>query len=246
MPTASTLGDASRFRVEHRQVFQSWLMKGDVSVAPATPTCKLVEQDPNSVIAPHFHAVNQFQVIVRGSGALGKTAIRPFTVHFANAYTPYGPIATQDGLDYFVARDGVDPGAGWMPQERARLPRVPRRHRVAESFAPPSAGELANGSEPSTTALIALEDDGLASWLYRLHPNNRLTAPGPAASGGQFHLVIGGSIIYERREFYRLSCIHVEASEAAVELVAGASGAEVLTMQFPRRSLEDRSNSRAS
>ena len=36
-----------------------------------TPQALLVEQSPNSVVPPHFHGIDQFQVVVNGSGMLG-------------------------------------------------------------------------------------------------------------------------------------------------------------------------------
>ena len=108
MPKVAVLDDAHRCRRERARVYESWLMRGDVSQSRETPTCKLIEQDPNSILTPHFHAVDQFQVVVAGSGAFGKVPVRPMTVHYAGAYTPYGPITTEDGIEYFVARNGVD------------------------------------------------------------------------------------------------------------------------------------------
>jgi hypothetical protein len=234
MPIAATLDEAPRHRLDQYSTTESWLIKGDVLVDPSAPSCKLVEQDPQSTVHPHFHHVPQFQVIVKGNGSLGKTDVRPLVVHYAAAYTPYGPIVTRDGLDYFVARDGVDKGAGWMPQERATLPAVPRRHRVADWVPQVSPAQLAAGTDLSDVSLIPLEDDGLATWLFRLAPEQRWAGPDPKDGGGQFHLIATGGVTYLGREYYRLTCLYAAPHEAPLELVAGAKGAEILTMQFPR------------
>ena len=39
-------------------------------------------------IEPHFHDVDQFQIIVDGDGKIGKKAVRPVTFQYADAFTP--------------------------------------------------------------------------------------------------------------------------------------------------------------
>src|SRR5580765_547923 len=56
---------------------------------PQGPEAFLVEQPPASILGAHFHAVSQFQVIVAGSGALGKHSLEPVHVHYSNRHTGY-------------------------------------------------------------------------------------------------------------------------------------------------------------
>ena len=57
-------------------------------------------------IEPHFHDVDQFQVVVGGDGRIGKKAVRPVTFQYADAFTPYGPIvANEHGLSFFTLRN---------------------------------------------------------------------------------------------------------------------------------------------
>src|SRR5437868_51255 len=56
------------------------------------PMAFLVEQDPGAVTQSHFHQADQFQVIVGGSGDLGTHTVRDIAVHYAGAFTAYGPI----------------------------------------------------------------------------------------------------------------------------------------------------------
>src|SRR5581483_10677182 len=101
------------------------------------PMAFLVEQDPDAVVQSHFHQSDQFQVIVGGSATLGVHAVRPLSVHFAGACSPYGPIrATAAGLDYFTLRNGWDPGARYMPGARDSL-RALRRAAHRETVAAP-------------------------------------------------------------------------------------------------------------
>src|SRR3954464_12357154 len=65
------------------------------------PMAFLVEQPPGSVVQTHFHEANQFQLVVGGSGTLGKHAVQPIAVHYSNAFSAYGPItAGEEGLQY--------------------------------------------------------------------------------------------------------------------------------------------------
>src|SRR5215207_4440094 len=56
------------------------------------PRVFLTRRPPGDVIAPHFHEIAQYQVVVEGKGRIGKHALEPLTVHYTDAYTPYGPI----------------------------------------------------------------------------------------------------------------------------------------------------------
>lgn len=80
-----------------------------------SPTVFLVEQPANTTLKTHFHGENQFQVFVRGSGSIGRETISPMTVHYAGAYTGYGPLLSgPEGLFYFTIR------AVFRPAPRAR------------------------------------------------------------------------------------------------------------------------------
>src|SRR6201986_2249690 len=48
----------------------------------------LVEQRAPAVQA-HFHEVDQFQIVVEGSGSLGREPVRVGAVHYTDGYTSY-------------------------------------------------------------------------------------------------------------------------------------------------------------
>lgn len=53
--------------------------------AAHVPQLLLVEQPiPGSKILSHFHGVDQFQVVVGGSGKLGQHAVGPISLHYTN------------------------------------------------------------------------------------------------------------------------------------------------------------------
>lgn len=194
------------------------------------PVAFLVEQDPDALVGAHFHQSDQFQVMVRGGGRLGTHDTGPVAVHFAGAFTAYGPIrAGAEGLHYFTLRNGWDPGARYMPGARTDLPR-PRRHREA-------IGKLNASAAPviAPETVIVPEADGLAAWRWHLPEGARLDGPGPESGRGQFWLVLGGTLEREGETFGVHSCAFVRPEEPALAGVAGSGGLDVLAMQFPRR-----------
>jgi hypothetical protein len=194
------------------------------------PMAFLVEQDAGEVANPHFHAADQFQVVVAGEGTLGTHPVRPGAVHFAGAFTAYGPIrAGAEGLSYFTLRNGFDSGARYMmrPENRVALRSVAgRRHR--EAVAAPDTGG-------ARTVLIQPEPDGLAAWQFRLAPGEALAGPSPVAGRGQYWLVVEGALQQGIESLGRLSCLFVAPDDRPLAVTAAAEGAVVLAMQFPHR-----------
>jgi hypothetical protein len=202
------------------------------------PMAFLVEQDPLALVHGHFHQADQFQVIVGGSATLATHTVRDLSVHFAGAYSPYGPIrATEQGVDYFTLRNGWDPGARYMPGARDVLRaqrRAPHREAVAAPQPTLSPDALARCTAIACDALIPPEDDGLAAWRYRLPPHARLTGPDPRASRGQTWLVVGGAAApRDTAELPAPACLFVFPHEAPLAIAAGALGAELLCLQYP-------------
>ena len=219
---------------------KDFLMRSDILPDKAPkgsrlPNFKLIEQAAGADLHAHFHIVNQFQVVVSGSGLFGKKPVYPTTVHYVNAFTPYGPIiAGPDGIHYLVIRDHVDQGARYMPECRAELPDVPRRYHISEPVPPLSPVHLASLRAPSVRSLFEPQPDGLAAELIRVPPNTVWTGSDPAAGGGHFHLVISGGVLRDGREMTPFSCIHTDSNEKPLTVTTGAKGAELLMLQFAR------------
>ena len=195
----------------------------------------LVEQPPGSVTKPHFHEVNQFQVFVGGAGRLGKHAAGPLTVQYAGAHSPYGPIAAGDGgVTYFTLRAAWDPGAKYMPQSRDKLQRGRQRQKLGIPMPPSDPAALRALAAPETVTLIEREPDGMGAWLLRLGADAEAAIPDPAGGGGQYHVVIGGTLNREGEPMPALSCLYATPDEPAYTARAGEAGLELLVLQFPR------------
>jgi hypothetical protein len=194
------------------------------SPGAGAPQAFLVEMPtPGAVIPPHFHREDEFQIVVAGSGSLGKHALDGVAVHFADAYTPYGPIRVgPDGLTFFTLRARADAGAQYMPESRAAMVRKARRS-VAASV--PASGEPGELWPPYA--------DGLAAWIVRVRPHAEVAHP--PGDGGRYHLIVEGSVAHDERELPRWSCVWTGPRTARPRLIAGSAGAAVVVAQFPER-----------
>jgi len=200
-----------------------------------TPTASFVEQLPHTVIPSHFHAVNQFQVVVDGQGTLGKRAVHPWTVHYTNGFTGYGPLcAGAAGLTFFTFRNRWDVGgAHYFPAGQAFMQPAPRRHHLVGPLALSSAAALHRRQHVTCDLVLAPEEDGLAAWFLRLGPHMQTYIPDPSHSGGQYLLVAGGTLLYNGAQLPRLSCLYVSADAGPFVLYGGVEGLEALLLQFP-------------
>jgi hypothetical protein len=206
------------------------------------PMAFLVEKDPGAVVRPHFHRADQYQVVVSGGGRLGLHALDGVEVHYTDAYSAYGPIvAAEDGVAWFTLRNAWDPGARYMTESRAEL-RAARaenfRHReaVAGAIHPLSDAALAALPEATCQPILGPNPDGLATWHCKLPPSAALRGPDPTQGGGQFWIVLAGSLSTGgSAPLPPRSCAFVAPDDGALAVQAGESGAEALCLQFPHR-----------
>ncbi|MDH3703136.1 MAG: hypothetical protein OEU46_17655 [Alphaproteobacteria bacterium] len=195
----------------------------------------LVEQPPGSVTPPHFHNTNQFQVFVGGSGHMGKKEAFPVTVHYAGGNTPYGPIAAgADGVQYFTLRQLWDSGAKYMPESRDMLPDGPRRHRLSDEVPVCDEDALRDRGTAALETVMEAEADGLVGYILRLGGGQAAACPDPSSGGGQYHVVVNGTLIHDCATLPPLSCRYVTPDEPAPQAIAGEGGLEMLILQFPR------------
>ena len=175
--------------------FVAAMWKATKSIRNSLPQGFLVEQPPGSVTPPHFHEVNQFQVFVGGTGKFGKKDAAPLMIHYSGGHTPYGPIAAgPEGVSYFTLRAAWDPGAKYLPQSRDLLKPVARRHRLLPRVALRSAVDRSRLECAVVEAIHAPEADGLAAYLITTPPDGIVECPSSEAGGGQYHVVVGGSL----------------------------------------------------
>src|ERR1700722_3533363 len=200
------------------------------------PMAYLVEFEADTLIKPHFHVADQFQLVVTGGGGFGGISLWDLSFHYSSAYTAYGPIrAKENGLGYFTLRNGWDPGALWMPQWREKLRGANRPHRevVSPSIDRFDDHDLNTLSKEQRVTMIS-EPDGLGGWTYRIPANASLLGPNPQEGRGQFWVVLGGSLVGKAGDLERFSCTWISPEEGSFDAKAGPPGAEVILLQFPK------------
>jgi hypothetical protein len=219
---------------------------------PDSPHAFLIEVPANSETPAHFHRVPQYQVFVRGGGKLGRRhAVEPGTLHYVDEFTGYGPIlAANEGLSYFTLRNFFDPGAEYVdrPGAREKLRPSARRYLVIDRdmMGLSNSDSVAARSKPALDCVIEPHDDGLASYVLRAGPGASATGPDPGAGGGQYWLVLNGSMVHAGAEYVRHSLAWVSRSEGPFTVTAGARGVEVGVFQFPRALTSKTTRARAA
>ncbi len=245
--------DAEIVRQNRRQTPNGWntafiganrytLKSGEAPPAEGAlnPVAFLVEKGPGGVTRPHFHRADQYQVVVGGYGKLGlhdtggasrciiPTRSRPMARSSRRARR----------IAWFTLRNGWDPGAKYMESldSRAELRASRRQHTHWEATTEPlpAAGEAElKAATGTTTAQILEGDHGLASWRYRLPPGASLTGPEPSAGGGQYWVVLAGTLSTVGSGFLGVnSTIFVGPADGPLAVAAGPGGAEALCLQF--------------
>lgn len=207
---------------------------GSPGTIDANPQAFLVDRlYPDARIDPHFHDIDQFQIVVEGDCRMGKKAAGPVTFQYADAYTPYGPIiGAEQGFAFFTLRPIASGGFFAMPGNRHNMPGRAGRN-IAGLFDTgrprPVAGIMVR------EALMESQDDGVDAVGLRLGAG-AVTDGIPSDAGGQYYLVCEGEVAQDGKTLPRHSLIHVEPGETPPTLRAGPEGADVLVLQFARPS----------
>jgi hypothetical protein len=200
------------------------------------PMIYLVDQEPNSAIQTHFHQVDQFQIVIGGSGAMGNAPLAPVTVHYTNAFTGYGPLASgSEGLQYLTIRNLWDPGLRPLPDARDELPpagTVKQRQRTTPPSPALSAEALGALDGPLLRQLMEEPESGSAAWMLALPPGG--SAASPANAKADRVLVVCSGSLSETDAGDLHSCHFVPAGED-VMLQAGKAGADILILQFRQK-----------
>ena len=203
------------------------------------PVAFLVEKRPGGVTRPHFHRADQYQVVVGGYGKLGLHDTGSVAVHYTDAYSAYGPIvAAGEGIAWLTLRPGWDPGAKYMEnldnRAELRASRGCHTHWEATTDPQPPLAEAALKGVSSVACRQVLDGaHGLATWRYQLPPGVALTGPDPSAGGGQFWVVLAGTVSAAGSAFLGPnSCIFVAPDDEPLAAIAGDGGAEALCLQF--------------
>jgi hypothetical protein len=203
-----------------------------------SPTAFLVEQGAGFTLPTHFHLQNEFQVVVAGAGHFGRHAVRAVSVHYAGAYTGYGPIVPgPSGLSYFTIRSVLESGAHFLPEARAALKPGPKLQRFGEPIDPMAPERLRALDSIRVEDSIPYEA-GMFARVTRLPPGTALPIRHEGPSSGQYQMVLAGVLCADGRRLGPFEMLFTTPDEGDARAVAGPDGAEVLTLQLPSRAAE--------
>jgi rubredoxin len=201
---------------------------------PDGPTAAINRYEGHKVSNAHFHDVDQFQVIMEGSGDFGRHAVKPYYVHFSRAHTPYGPLQSNKdtGWAFMVLRTRFDPGAQRFPWAYEKLKEIPNRQpwqiTTKVDFPEPTAG-VAVHDVPEIK-----DERGLFTQTVTMGPNTRTRTPDRLGGDGQYFVVVKGSVIHEGTERPAPAVVFINRDEPPIELQAGAQGLQAIIMNFPK------------
>ena len=201
---------------------------------PDGPMAFLAQYDPGDRSCSHFHTVDQFQILVKGKGELGRHAVEPYYVHFARAYTPYGPLHAdkETGWTFMTLRAHYDAGARRLPAALPLLREAGDRNPWQVTTAAPFPSR---GPGVSVQEVPEIKDDrGLFVNTLTMAPGAQTVAPAPSAGAGQYVVVVKGSLLHDGKERRALTVAFVGPDEDAFRIHAGPDGLEALVLNFPR------------
>lgn len=212
-----------------------WMESGEDPLL--SPTIFLAEQPPDSTVPSHFHRQNQFQLFVDGSGSIGPSKLEVLSVHYAGAYTGYGPlVAGADGLKYFTIRPAFDTGAIGLEEAREKMLRGPKRHATAGpiKITPPDA--LSALRSPVSVDAIPFSADGLGARILSLPPGAvAQVTDTPPAPHTVFMVVLAGSAVHDGGELTRWESAFSTSYAGLPRFSAGPEGAEVIFLFTPAK-----------
>lgn len=231
MPILATTEDATAvveehdgFRIELREYI------GSLNDIERGPQAVSTFQPAGFTSRAHFHRVDGFQVVVEGATRFPDHVARRGSVHYTDAFTPYGPFTAQeDGMRMFVLRARHDVGAQRMPESRKLIPRRGGREIFADCRL-----ALADGIDRvRMDALIDLQEDELAAYELVAPPGAALP-DSPAAGSGKYQVVLDGDVELDGKALPSGSVGFLRPGESFGRRTAGPAGAHVLELQFPR------------
>jgi hypothetical protein len=193
-----------------------------------------VVQAIDRVVEPHFHPVDQFQILLGNRGSLyQRTPIPSIMLHYADAYSTYGPlIGANPPLRFFTLRAKPTRETWYMPKDREHLLYRGKRHFTFDIEQFMAENPLGHGVM-STDAMIEPADDGLAAWIVSVGPQMKFQVPSSSRSSGQYLFVAEGTLDADGTQHPAQSLAWQDPDLDILQLQAGLGGCRLLVLQFP-------------
>ena len=235
MPRVVAYEDAKENQFFRRGTMHTPFLEFPPDFPPEWPVAFLSQGVADRVIRPHYHLRDEFLVVTEGNGKLGRTDVEPYTVFFASAFTPYGPLVggSERGVSYFVLFPHYEFDAQYLPEKKQELVQKANRQPLQLKCRANFDAPLTQGVK--LDAMPDIKDDrGLAAYTLSMGPNEETLAPDPCDGDGQYLLVIKGSLWHGGRERKAYTIVFVEPKEGAFPVKAGDQGLQALILNYPR------------
>ena len=96
----------------------------------------------------------------------------------------------------------------------------------------PELSELSQLKVCRQSSVMQVDEEGIGAYLYSIPPKGLAQLEIPTAGGGQYSIVLRGSILSNGQELSELSGVYRNFDEEELEVEGGGDGAAVLLMQF--------------
>jgi len=149
--------------------------------------------------------------------------------------------AGAEGLAYFTLRPAFDNrGAITLDQARSDMVRGPKRQAYAEHFTPSTMQALESTTAFARQVLLPRAPDGLAVHRTRVPPHQSVELDPVRECAGVFHMIVAGTAELAGRSVGLWETVFACAQEERLRLVAGAQGADLVSMFMPKTAPEYR------
>jgi len=199
-----------------------------------SPQSYLIKQLPKVVNPLHFHEQNQFQVFIEGQGSFGKHLIEPYVVHYAGAYTGYGPIvAGEEGLHYLTLRSSRDPGAKFLPAQMDLFKKGPKHHYTSPSMKALDHTDLNALKEVDFRWEHMDQNSGLGVGELKLPPHQAYDIRIPNQAAGIFIVVMQGCLVANEQKMFKNENLYIAKKTESYSIRTDEQAVQVLVLQMP-------------
>jgi hypothetical protein len=229
-----SLAEATRRPIQSGFYRADWMEAGADPIL--SPTVFMVEQPPLAELFPHFHIQNQFQLFVEGAGRIGRHKFDAVTVHYASAFTGYGPLtAGPTGLKYLTIRSVFEAGAIPLKDTQGRIPKGPKRAAASKPITVTTEEMLRELNVTVEKMMIGPASDGMMAIRTILPPGAVLPFVDGGAAQGRFVVVLAGDLIHEGLALTKWESLFATLDEPMRDLRAGTIGADIVSLFIPAK-----------
>ena len=184
--------------------------------------------------APHFHTVDQFQVVLEGTITFPDHSLDPIGIHYTDANTPYGPFSGGP-KDLMAVLRPSRAGIVWMDNPKGREGRNPNGREVIALSRDVELEELSGAlAGVRRKLLVGTEDEeGPKSQLWKC-ASGFVLERGPTPFG-EYQVLVKGSARLGDQEMKPYCMRYVVGDEAPAQITAGPEGATWLILTFDQR-----------